>query len=142
MSQPHDSGDGHGMIDAGEHADRRQGRGEADRPRRHPGRDARQAEADEEDHHHAGTPPTITEPARRQRRKRERNEGRRSQPQRIAIAAAPLPMDGQHRRREDQHEVVIEEVREIEKDEWTLLTHDPAAPLACRILSRTAPIMP
>ena len=103
------------MINRAEHADAEQRDGEQREVRRGADRRRRDAGTNEKDRHHIAPAPVVGEPARRQREQAERGERRRRERQQIAVAAAVDRLQPDHHGREDQDDVVVEEVRPIEK---------------------------
>ena len=103
------------VIDGAEHTDQREPRcnlpGGLRQSRQHGGC----ADADEKQRHHAAPAPAVRQPPCRQRAGAEHDERAEGQRQHFAVAPAEFRRHGDHHRRKDQHEQMIERVAEVEK---------------------------
>ena len=111
-----DDGESDGMIDRSEHTNEEQSDADLQRGLRHRCRDGRESNADEIHRDHAFAAPLVGKPACRQRKQAKGEEPRRRIFQQIAVANAPF--SDQRQRRdcgEDQHEHVIQEVADVQK---------------------------
>ncbi|MET4771091.1 hypothetical protein ABIA28_003305 [Bradyrhizobium elkanii] len=118
------------MIDRGEDADRQQRGAELQRRLHEADRDHRQADADEEDHHHVAAAPAVAEPARDQRAGAEGDEARGRIGQQFRIGHAERRAHDDDGGGENQHRVVIDEMGRVDEGDhpagtvaWTVHRH-------------------
>ena len=74
-----------------------------------------QAAADIEHHHHVAPAPAVGEPAGRQREHAEGEERGGGEREQFAIGPAVDHLEPDHHGREDQHDVVVDRVREVDE---------------------------
>ena len=111
----HDHGGADGVIDRGEQADRQQRRAKLQRRLHQADRDHRQADAEEEDHHHVAAAPAVAEPAGQQRARAERDEARGGVRQQLGIGHAERRPHHDDGGGEDQHRIMVDEVRGVDE---------------------------
>ena len=116
-----DHGDADRMIDGGKDADNRQPDADLERGLRHPGRYGGQADADEEHRHHGVAAPFVGQMRGQRGAGGEQHHRRDAVGQHFRIGAVFRQAERQPRAEgrlgEDQHEQVVGEMADIEKQE-------------------------
>ena len=102
------------MIDRGEDADRKQRDTQLQRRLHEADADHAEADADEVDRHHVAAAPAVAEPAAQERARTEGDKARRRIGQHLRIAKAERRRHQDHGRGENQHRVVVDEMREVD----------------------------
>ena len=105
------------MINRGKDADRQHSHADLKWRGGKPGADGRKANPDEEDRHHAVTAPPVSQPAHWNGGRAKGKNTERAVNQQIVIGKRPFILQGEHDRRIDQNEHVIEEMADIEEHE-------------------------
>ena len=103
------------MIDRGEHSEHEEPDAEHDRRVRRRQPQARDPAAAEEDRQQVAASHAIRKPTHRQRKQAEGHEGARREADEAGIRQLPLRRDGDHGRRVDQKDEVIERMRDVDE---------------------------